>query len=139
VWCRCLSEFQIYWWEHAECEQDPGDAAAITLAWARKRRSCAKVLLVNSPREFLSDETPSALRDEVYALQKRSTDRLAQLAQRFLCRRDAEAIERTRFALATVPTAALRRPLLADAPITRCTEKLVRESAACLLGASHDR
>ncbi|HMR08279.1 MAG TPA: TetR/AcrR family transcriptional regulator [Polyangiaceae bacterium] len=136
VWARCLDDFQLFWWDKAGCAQDPGDAAVVTLAWARKRRACAKVLLVNSPREFLSDDTPEAARNVIRELQQRSTERLVELAERFLCRCDTEAVERTVFALATVPMATLRGPLLADAPITRCAEALVRETAACLLSRS---
>lgn len=137
VWQAALEAFQDYWWVRAKDEQEAGNIAVVTLHWARHHRSLARVLLLHSVDRFVIDECPAAIRDAINGLQQRTAKQLREMAQRFLGHADARAVERTTFALANLPIAAIRRPLKEGRPITQYTESLVHDAATCLMTRTH--
>jgi len=134
VWVAAVERFQSDWWAAAEGEEDPGALAGFTVRWARAHRDLARILTLHRAEEFLGPDAPAALRRRVKASRAEALRRLAVLSHRFTCGSSGEALERTAFALATVPLAALRAPLAGGREIGEHAERLVRETARALLG-----
>lgn len=133
VWLDVLEHFQRHWWAGASLEVDPGALAVLPIHWALAHPDAARVLLSNRIDTFLGPETPADQHRHAAALQATTESRWKVLAERLLGDPSAEAVERTVFALATVPLAALRRPLADGAPLRPGLESLVRETAVALL------
>jgi AcrR family transcriptional regulator len=137
VWVAAVERFQRDWWAAVEAEPDPGAAAAATVGWAREHRELARILTLHHAGEFLGGDAPAALVRRVRASRAEAVARLAVLSARWLGGTSREALERTTFALATVPLAALRGPLARGEPIGEHAERLVRQAAAALIARRH--
>lgn len=133
VWLEVLGRFQADWWARVAEATDPGDAAAAVVAWARRHRHAARVLLLHPREDFVGTDTPPELRGRVAAIDRETGARFLLLSERFLGSRSPVAMERAVFALATVPVAVVRRPLSAGGPITARMEALVRDAAVGVL------
>ncbi|MCA9491275.1 MAG: TetR family transcriptional regulator [Myxococcales bacterium] len=121
VWLHALTSFEDAWWSVAEHEVDPGAVAAAPLRWARSEPQLAAILARHGRRSFV--EGPE--RATIEAHEARLLGRWELLSARFLGDASPESLARTRFALATVPLAAIR---------DRSPEDLVVETARLLLG-----
>jgi len=133
VWVSVVERFQRDWWAAAEGSTDAGELAAWTVRWAREHRDLARTLALHRAEEFLRAGAPPALRRRVRACRADVARGLAVMARRFLGESSPEALERTSFALAAVPLAALRGRLAAAEPIGPGLEACAREAATALL------
>lgn len=133
VWVAAVDRFQQDLWSVAEPCHDAGAIAACTVRWAREHRDLACILSLYRAEAFLGDDAPPLLRRRVQAQRTELAARIATLARRFVGSASPEAIERTTFALATVPLAALREPLGSGKPISERLETLVHDAAGALL------
>ncbi len=140
VWLAAVEQFQADWWARVEGLDEPGEVAVAGVRWARSHRDLAKILLLHRAEDFLSDQTPAALREEAARLASLTNERWRRVSQHFLGSDTSDALERTRFAFALLPLGALRRYLSDDKPITAVAEGLVREAAVALMAhrRTHD-
>ena len=106
VWLAALQAFEQAWWPAAEASHDPGEVALIPYTWAQEEPRLARLLAAHHRHDFVAAGTASTA--DILAHEARLADRLGILSERFLGDREPASLERTRFALATVPLAAIR-------------------------------
>jgi AcrR family transcriptional regulator len=133
LWIEVVTHFQAWWWPRAEAHDDVGAVAALPVEWARRHADLARVLLLHRADELIRPEAPVRLRRRAKTVTRETRGRFATLALRFVGSRSAPAVERTIFALASIPLAAVREPLAARRAIAPSLTALVREAAAALM------
>ncbi|MEQ1570569.1 MAG: TetR/AcrR family transcriptional regulator [Myxococcota bacterium] len=131
VWLSVVEGFHRDWWAEVEPQRDPGAIAVVPLRWAATHRPAAKVLALHRVEAFLGLDSPPSVRDRAAEARRRGAEAWAALAARF-----GAPVDRVVFALATVPLAALRRPLTAGEPIPAAAEEWVHTTAVALLGGA---
>ena len=133
LWLRTVARFQAGWLEALRDDDPragPAGAARHVVAWSRRHRTEARLLLYGA-RELGDADWPAETRRAVEQHQRDVELALRSVAAALGGGRDT--LDRVVLAAVDIPYAAVRRRLLAGDPLSRRTEALVEECARAVL------
>jgi AcrR family transcriptional regulator len=131
LWLRTVSRFQVGWLEALSGDEPLVTAARHVVAWSRRNRDEARLLL-HGADEFAQAEWPAATRRAIEQQQRDAEGALRVVATALGGGRDT--LDRVVLAVVDIPYAVVRRRLRAGAPMSRRAEALVEESVRALIG-----
>lgn len=136
LWLDLVEEFQERFLAHLEA----GDSVRAGLAavryvcgWVRRRPHEARLLLLHRREDFASEKWPTSYRRRAEVLTARAAACLGSYATRLTGRAGAAELQRVRFALVDLPTAALKREIESGAAPSQDVERMLLDTCAYAL------
>ncbi len=136
VWLDLVETFQAQFLAELDGEDVAGAGlAAVRYAWRWIRRHpCeARLLLLHRREDFASERWPARYRRRAEGLAQRAAASLSAYATRLTGHGGAAEVQRVRFALVDLPTAAFRRDVEAGLPPSATMQELLLRTCAYVL------
>lgn len=137
LWLRTVLDFRQGIGAALDAGDGPG-AALHTPAWVRAHPDEARLLLLHDQRDFLAGGWPKELREQAAALEESGEAGTARFARLVFGADGPDELRRSRFLLAEVPVAAVRRHVARREPPPPLVDDLIRATFRAVV-ADHRR
>jgi AcrR family transcriptional regulator len=140
VWMDAVGTFQAALHVEAERSTDPGTLARFVVIWCHEHHTLAKVLTLYRREEWFRDGISEATRARARRLNAPAAELLTDRAAAWFGAATPKAIEVTRLAIVSIPTAAVKDWLRRDIQVPTwvadsvavAARSVVEEAARCL-------